>query len=58
MNANEFWTYVNHTMSHLLLPRERWTRLRDYLKWVSSVNWFGGDYTVARQGFDSIVMGH
>lgn len=57
MTNNEFWTYVNTTMAHLLLPRERWTRLRDFLKWVSSVNWFGGDYTEAKNGFDAIVRG-
>jgi hypothetical protein len=55
MTNNEFWSYVNDTMKHLLLPRARWERINNFLKWVGSVNLW--DYTEARKAFDSCVMG-
>lgn len=55
MKATEFWSYVNTEMSHLLLPSSRCAHLRDFLKWVGSVDLM--DYTEARKAFDSICWG-
>lgn len=55
MNANDFWTYANNTMEHLLCTRDRWTRINNWLRYVSSMNF--ADYTVAKQGFDACVYG-
>ena len=55
MTANEFWAYVNNFMNCLLLPRNRCEQVRNFLKWVSSVNL--RDYSDAKKAFDSCIVG-